>query len=354
MTAGGLYGDAVTAAEDLLRGVYRLEVSKALDPLDKHDFLVIVQRLARALRGASGAAEAGALRRALDTLDVDWTKLTATARERVIRAAHHAMRDVAAQVLPRVDQIFEVEANRVVGSSRRSTARQFGLRLGASTSRTDARIAAFIRTSQGHFIRDEYGRRRDDLCEHARGIVAAGLEQGLGRDDIVRKLSADMATAAIGRGKAYWDTIAMSFANRGRTYTQLAAFDEAGVERFRFDAVLDESTSHQCRFMHGRVFSVGRAMQLFDEVEQASEPEHIKNLQPWVQVGADDAGNQVLYYQRAGRRHVVAQVDEGAVGQADRVGRYSRALTADQLEAAGVSTPPIHGRCRSVLTLEAL
>ena len=101
--------------------------------------------------------------------------------------------------------------------------------------------------------------------------------------------------------------------------------------------------------MHGREFTVENAMQRFEDVEAASDPEAITSLQPWVQVGADDDGNQVLFYKRGDRRHVVAQVDEPAVGQLDRVGRYSRALSTDQLEAAGVVVPPLHGRCRSTI-----
>jgi hypothetical protein len=109
--------------------------------------------------------------------------------------------------------------------------------------------------------------------------------------------------------------------------------------------------SHICRFMHGRQFSVRRAMRRFDEVEGARDPEAIADLQPWMRVGSDGAGSQVLFYERGGRRRVVAQIDEPAVGRSDQVGRYSRALSNDQLEAAGLMAPPLHGRCRSTLVL---
>jgi hypothetical protein len=346
----GLYSAAIDATDDLLRDVFRLDVAKALDPLDRRDFLVIVERLGRALTGASREAEAGALRKALATLDVDWPNLSSRARDEVFRAARQAVAGVADQVLPRVEQVFEVEAKNVVDRTRRSAVRQFGLRIAADTTRTDARIATFVRTSEAHFIRDEYGRRRDELGQRARDIVAAGLEQGLGRDDIAADLSAQLAPV-ISRGKPYWDIVATSFANRGRTYTQLAAFDEADVEHYRFEAVLDSVTSEVCRFMHGREFSVERARQRFDEVEQADDPEAVANLQPWMRVGADSGGNQVLYYERAGRRRMVARVDEPSVGASDRVGRYSSALSTDELEAAGVTVPPLHGRCRSTIVI---
>jgi len=352
MTDAALYGAAADAADDLLRGVYRQDIAKALDPLDARDFLVIVRRIGRALRGVSHNAEADALRRALERFDVDWPNLTPTARTQVIRAARQALGGVGAQVLPRVDQIFEVEAKNVVERSRRSAVRQFGLHIGADTTRTDERIATFVRESQGNFIRDEYGRRSEDFSQRARDVVASGLERGLGRDDIAEELSSELTTAATSRGQSYWETVAMSFANRGRTYTQLAAFDEADIQRFRFEAILDQVTSEVCRFMHGRVFSVESGMKRFRAVERARDPERIQELQPWVQVGADDAGNQVLFYEHGGRRRMVAQVDEPAVGESDEVGSYSRALTPDQLEAAGVTVPPLHGRCRSTIVVE--
>jgi SPP1 gp7 family putative phage head morphogenesis protein len=342
----GLYTDGITAAEELLRGVYRLEVAKALDPLHHGDFLVIVQRLGRALAGVSRDAEAVALRRALATLDVDWPNLSTADRDRVLGAAREVIAGAAAQVLPRVEHVFETEAKIVVATTRRAAMRRFGLRIDASTTSTDDRIAAFVRRSESYYIRDQYGRRADELGQRARDIVASGLEQGLARDDIVGDLSAAL-TPATGRSKAYWQVVATSFANRSRTYTQLAAFDEADIETFRFEAVLDSATSSICRFMHGREFSVERAMQRFAEVEAAPDPEAITHLQPWVQVGADDDGNQVLFYKRGDRRHVVAQVDESGVGQNDQVGRYSRDLSTDELDAAGISMPPLHGNCRS-------
>lgn len=345
-----LYAAGAAAAEGILHEVFRIE--KALDPLDTDDFMAIVRRLSRSLRGVTRSAEDAALRRALERLDVDWPNLPPRARDQVIRAARQALGSVDDQVLPQVDQIFELEADDVVRRSRRSTVRRLGLRIGADTSRTDERIAKFVRESQGNFVRDEYGRRRDDFSASAKDIVAAGVDRGLGRDDIVADLSTMMTRDAFDQSRDYWEMVSMVFTNRARTFTQLGAFDEAGIERYRFDAVLDEVTSEVCRFMHGKVFTVGRAMDRFRDVERARDPETVKDVQPFVQVGADRDGNEVLFYERAGRRRAVAQVDEPAVGARDEVGRYSRALSSGQLEAAGVSVPPLHGRCRSTITAE--
>jgi len=345
-----LLGAGAEAAEEILGGVFRID--KALDPLDPDGFMGIVRRLARALRGVARPAEDSALRRAIERLDVDWPNLAPQARDQVVRAARQALQGVEAQVLPAMDHVFEVEGERVVAGTRRSTVRRLGLLIGADLSATDQRIARFVRESQGNFVRDEYGRRREVFTRRAKELVATGMERGLGRDDIVDELAKTMAGAAFDRSRNYWEVVAMVFANRARSSTQLAAFEEAAIERFRFDAILDEVTSEVCRFMHGRVFSVSKAMDSFRQVERARDPERIRDLQPFVQVGADREGNEVLFYQRGGRRRAVARVDESGVGEADKIGRYSKQLSSQQLERAGVTAPPLHGRCRSTITAE--
>jgi len=345
-----LYGAGADAAEEILRDIFRID--KALDPLDADDFMAIVRRLSRALRGVARPAEDAALRHALERLDVDWPNLPPQARDQVIRAAKQSLSAVDGQVMPLVDQIFELEAENVVSRARRSTVRRLGLRIGSDTTRADDRVAKFVRESQGNFVRDEYGRRRDDFSAKAKDIVASGVDRGLGRDDIVGDLSSAMAREAFDQSRDYWEVVSMVFTNRARTYTQLGAFGEAGIKRYRVDAILDEATSEVCRFMHGKLFTVEQAMDRFRDVERARDPEVIRDVQPFVQVGADREGNQVLFYERGGRRRAVAQVDEPAVGARDEVGRYSRALSPVQLESAGVTVPPLHGRCRSTIVAE--
>ena len=110
---------------------------------------------------------------------------------------------------------------------------------------------------------------------------------------------------------------------------------------------MDEATSIQCRFLNGRVFSVERAMRRFRDVEEKRDPERLTELQPFIQKGEDDGGNEFLFYERGGRRQLVAMVERSAAGERDTAGRFSRELSADALEAAGVTMPPTHFRCRS-------
>ncbi len=240
----------------------------------------------------------------------------------------------------------------MVGRARTSAVRRFELRIGADLTKTDERIATFVGESQGNFVRDEYGRRREDFSQRAKEIVADGVARGLGRDDIAGDLSAALTSDAFDRNQSYWDMVSMVFVNRARSYTQLAALEEAAVQTYVFEAVMDEVTSEICRLLHGRVFPVSPAMDRFREVERLRDPERIREVTPFVQVGADEEGNQVLFYERNGRRRAVAQVDEPAVGTPDAVGRYSRVLSNQELQAAGVTVPPLHGHCRSTIVME--
>jgi len=102
----------------------------------------------------------------------------------------------------------------------------------------------------------------------------------------------------------------------------------------------------RCRFMHGRTFTVTGAMERFRQVERMRDPEGIRGAQPFLQVGVDEDGRRVLFYERGDRRRAVAQIAESDEGEGDSVGRYTRALSSERLEAAGLAQPPIHGRCR--------
>lgn len=105
---------------------------------------------------------------------------------------------------------------------------------------------------------------------------------------------------------------------------------------------------HNCRFNHGRRFSVAGSLQKFQQVAAADDPEAVVEIQPFMQTGRDDDG-EFLYYKSGGERVQVARIEESAVGLVDAVGKYSSALSNQQLESAGLATPPLHGFCRSRL-----
>ncbi len=344
-----LWAEALEAADALLEGVFRMAVAKALDPQDPKDFLVIQHRLASAIKGLTGKAEAQAMRAALGALDVDWAKMTPAGREKVI-AASRAVLAKPPPNLPQVAATFQAAGVRTVKGAKTSFVETFGAKIDASLSATDARIVAHAATSQALYVRDQYGKRADALAANARKIVADGLAKGLGRYDLAKDLRDGLAAQGVARSDAYWNMAAGVFVNRARVYGSLAGFSEAKISRFRFDAVLDEVTTLQCRFMHGRVFDVATALEKYADVAAATAPEAVTTLQPWLRVAKDANGQPALHYvDAAGARQHVATVTDNALGRLDDAGAFETAHTNDALARAGLSSPPLHGNCRSTV-----
>lgn len=325
----------------------RVGIEKRLNPLNQRDFLVIQRRIGQALQTVAAGDEAAVARRAMETLDVDWPNLSAAARERAYAAVGDVLKREASRAIPRVESVLGTEAPRVVQDTRSAAIGRFRLRIPTAASLTDRRIAEYVAESQVGFIRDEYGRRRARFSQRARDIVSRGIESGLGRDDITEDLEEAFSDTSTARARSYWQVIAGSFVGRARSYAQTSSFDEAGIEKYRFEAVLDEVTSEICRYLHGREFSVKKQVSRFETISKLRDPEEIRNASPWATVGYDDDGNQRIIYSAYGEEHTVATIEESAMGELDEVGTFSGGMDVDSLEDAGLAMPPLHGNCRS-------
>jgi SPP1 gp7 family putative phage head morphogenesis protein len=349
-TAPQLYRTAADALDEMLTGVLRVPVAKAINPQTKAGFVTIQNRLSRAMLAAAGKDPTLAMRRALDALDVDWPNLTSAQRDAVYRSATAALAKYHASMVPRVTNVLVKEAPNVAGLVRSSAIRLYDLPLSFSLSTQDRRLVDFLARSNVAFVTDTYGRYRQRFSARARQIVAAGLEQGLGRDEIASDLDSAFADTGIVRDRAYFQVVAGAFVGRARSNGNLNAFSEAGITKYRVVAVLDEVTSEICRFMHGREFDVSKATAQFAATAAMTDPAQIKATMPWSSVGTDDDGNSVIYYRNInGDRKTVARVDEFGEGERDRIGTYSKALNETKLAAAGILTPPYHGSCRTAI-----
>lgn len=332
--------------------VERLGVEKALDPNRRRDFLVIQNALTRSLRRAAGGDEANALRTAIQRLDVDWGSMRASQRDSVVDAALSSIRGVGDRVAPRVGARLSGEAPRIMRAARGSTDRRMNLGVGSSLTLRDERAGRILVDSNILFVRDEYGRRQVRYSEVARNVVRNGLDRGLGRDEIAEKLDEALGDTRAARDMSYWRVTAGAFTGHARTQSNLNAFDDAGITRYRFEAVLDEATSEICRFMHGRVFEVRPAIQRYEAAAELDDPEDIRELMPWSSMRTDSRGNAGIFIEQGGRERRIAQVDRPGMGARDRVGSYSRQMSDAQLAAAGVMVPPLHGNCRSTIIAE--
>jgi SPP1 gp7 family putative phage head morphogenesis protein len=340
-----LVREARITAEGILETYFHLPIHKAYNLGNPTGFNRAVVDLSTKLKESASGPEDDAVRAAIKVLDVDWYETTAKERRELIAQSMRAAELETVKVAPMTEVVFGDAADDVVTATRSSVRTDQKLKIGTSFNALDKRIVRHLETSNSYFIRDEYGRRNEAFGRQAAGIVSDGLESGLGRDAIARDLERAAMNTIAGQGSNYWDVVAASFIGRGRSYSQLSAYREANITRYRFEAVLDEVTTETCRFFHGKVFSVDNGIRLFEQVEQ--NPEALKEINPWVRSGVDKDGNTVLFAKKNGRKIPIATVEQSGFGTKDDVGTFRNSRSEQELMDLGISHPPLHGLCRS-------
>jgi hypothetical protein len=341
-----LLTDAREAADALLDGL-RVPVAKALDVASPRGFDLAVARLAAALRRRTAQPEAQALQQALQRLDIDWRGVSPGRRAQLLAQARAAAGRAFATVREAIAVPLERSAGEVVGATRSDLRRRQRLSLAADFNLVDRRAIAYLQRSTALFVRDEYGRRLDRFSERAREVIAQGLEQGLGRDDLAEQLSVAAELTLLRRSRPYWEVVAASFVGEGRSLAPVSAYAEAGIARYVLHAILDEHTTDTCRFLDGKVLPTDGALRTFERLDRASEPLALKNIRPWVRELTGDNGKRSLVVSAPERPLTLAVVERSGMGAKDDRGSYSRALSSQELAPAGVGFPPFHGLCRT-------
>lgn len=118
------------------------------------------------------------------------------------------------------------------------------------------------------------------------------------------------------RSVPYWNLVANGAASRAYHYGYVKTAQAAGYTGVLFQATLDSRTSEICTATHGTRWRIGDVSLFVDRIA-AARGDEIKEVAPWVKAG-DVA-----------------------------------ALNPDQMLAAGVAVPPLHGHCRSRLVAVA-
>ena len=336
-----LVGRARRAADEIIEHYYRIPVRKAYDLGSTRGFDRAVADLASELRAKIRASDEAAVRSVIEVLNVDWRTTTAPQRNNLVSQALNAAGRSVTIVPQKIQIVFDEAAEEVVKATRGAARSNQKLAIGADFNALDNRIVRHLKTSQANFVRDEYGRRHEAFGREARRIVSQGLESGLGQADIASDLRKAAQKHLAGKGSFYWDVVAGAFVGRGRSFSQLSAFAEAGIDRYVIEAVLDEVTTEICRYLHGKTFSVDRGIKLFEQVEK--NPDNIKDLNPWIRKGKDEEGRTILYVNRGESRATIAEVARSGVGVRDDPGSFKRGLSERELMDHNIGPPPYHG-----------
>ena len=358
---------AAEAADELAAAIFGERIAKRLlDPLAPGDFVGLAQRLGVRLWKVARPVEERALAAALKaTVGTDWTAEGGLGRK--LDDLARKLDDATPEIADGIVAALGDAGPKLAAATRRSAAGSLEQRVAAGMSAADERTLEHLWTSQGHFVTNARGERVLFATARARDIVSQGLEGGLSNAEIGKALEAGLRDVLVGRSPAYYDTVASVFANRSRTFAALTVFEEAGVLRYRWQSVMDKRTSTQCRFMHGRVFTVRSALDRMRSVEQATDPDAVRSILRWprlakatderpfdYEVGGGErsrvrSGAEALYYTDAdGQRRLLARVDRDSNGDP----RFANKASLAELEAAGICLPPLHGRCRSRIAPE--
>jgi SPP1 gp7 family putative phage head morphogenesis protein len=331
------------AVADVLLATLGLEVTKRLDLATPAGFEAAVAALAAHLRHAAAKPEADAMRDAVRVLDVDWRVTTADQRRRLVDQALVAAGRQLALVPTRIHAPLG-DAGRAVVTAARRGQRAHGLAIGAAPNAVDRRLTDHIVRSTAHFVRDANGRRLEALSRDARGIVAAGLERGLGRKDLARELQAAAERALVQRAPFYWEVVAGAFVGKSRSFAHLSSMAEAGITHYRIEATLDAATTPICRHLHGTVFSVSTALEHANREAALENPDDIRRVSPWVRQRGDQ-----LVVDHVGGRVALATVIRIGVSADDDRGEVRGHVTTDRLQAIGINCPPFHALCRTTI-----
>jgi len=334
--------------EFIAKEIFGVDISKALNPLKPKDFDVIIDRLGKSLNVAS-VEETRALKKAIENMDADWASMSEDQIDAKVVAAGVGIAASAPAVVTAADKVFGKSGRGIVGATKRATADEFSLTIHSGFNSGDLEAMQFSRASQGNFISDSILARGKMFSRQARGIVADGLEKGLGRRDLVNGLQKQMTASGLTRKRSYYNVVAAAFSNRSRTWGQLSSYGEASIKRYFLEAMLDEVTTKICRLMHGKSFEVQKAVDLYQKTEGLENPQEIKEAQPWVRDRKDADGNEILQIKQGDEFKTVARVLESAVGKPDQVGRFSQQMSDAELMSHGVMVPPFHGGCRTIL-----
>lgn len=338
---------AARATADAVLTMLRVPLAKALDVSTPRGFDAAVGRLATELRRATGQSNEEALRDALSVLDVDWHATTPARRADLLRRALLAAGRATADTGAAIQAPLGRAASAVAHATRSAARRDHGLVIGAELNAVDYRAVDYLARATKLFVRDEYGRRLESLGERVRGVVAQGLEQGLGRSEIAEDVAAAAEASLVTRALSYWDVVAASFVGEARSLSQVSAYAEAAIERYVLVAVLDEHTTDTCRYLDGKVLQTADALRTFERLDASDDPLALKDERPWVRERLDGDGRRTLQVDRGGASTLLAVVERSAVGTRDDRGEFSRGLSARDLAPAGIGFPPFHGFCRT-------
>ena len=178
-----------------------------------------------------------------------------------------------------------------------------------SLSLPDKRAIEILTKHNCFWLGEHYGKH---IGPKIAEITQQAIDEGLGRKELAEELRNALG-GEVG-GYKYWDVASSAALVRARSFGAISGMEEAGIAEYEILAMQDERMCPICGEMHGRVFSVAESRKVIDRVLEIEDPNKFKEAMPWQTESPKGVSN------------------------------------AD-LQSAGMSLPPFHGRCRCTVVM---
>lgn len=174
-----------------------------------------------------------------------------------------------------------------------------------------------------YWVRNHYDNNLfADVEEIGEDILRQGLSRKEGGNLFFEKLGERYQQHSI----RYWEGYSNHLTTRSREIGKVSAYEKAGTLTIEIRAVRDHRTSEICRGLHGKTYTVDRAITQRDRLINAQHPEDVKQIAPWYRA-----------------REVESDIFEIRI---DGEWRNLTAMDGNDLPA-GIALPPFHFDCRT-------
>lgn len=319
---------------------------------DLHKKAIFERVVNGAVKDILVAVESG-LQKDLDVafrlLNADWSKLSYDEQARVISSVGNLIDKRYAKAALRARKTMNKFGTLVAKTTRSKNKVLHNLNIDASLSSEDLRFVSTQANASSWYIKDKGGKLTTLFREDAQSILTVGAREGLDPKRVSDDLFNLYKGSVVGRPKSYFQLVAGASLVRSRSYSDIDSYYDAGVSTFIFRSVMDNRTSEQCRLLNGKEFSIKEQKARLGLLESVSseDPEQVKEITPWLtekKIGDE----RFLGYKKRDRFMKVARINRYGAGT-KRSGQYEQLKTDEELAAAGVVVPPVHGNCRSYL-----
>lgn len=253
-----------------------------------------------------------------------------------------------------IDALLTDAMRAIDKDARQASADVFGLDIDPTYPTDDTRLVASQQNNAGAFLLA----RDNQVAARIAGSIAELLADS-NDEDIPEQLDAMtlLLDGAWGEQaeETYWILVAAAWLARARNAGTAAALQDAGIERARIVAELDERTTVLCQFLHGKVIEVSSA--IANDSTGLAEPgkgSTWPSISMHVPLDAEPGAERTAHiYLPGDPPKLLAARDQDKVSDdlALDVGSYTQYMSDDDL-AQTLGPPPYHFLCRSILVPE--